>query len=191
MSIQRIATKEGHRSFSKTDKCLESKSLFQFPSELAACFEVQQRRQVHTGAIQNYLSIGSSILEDGWKLLSRIVYNTHIFPYHHLLISSLIIVSKLPQQLSRCLPKKLRIQCCCWPRKQQYGKNGRSVLGEVIHPQQPKISLLEGFGSPLTRWQFFEIALVQSFCLGTCWLHVGLSSHSNSHIQHIHRRNIM
>ena len=118
MSIQRIATKEGHRSFSKTDKCLESKSLFQFPSELGACFEVQQRRQVHTGAIQNYLSIGSSILEDGWKLLSRIVYNTHIFPYHHLLISSLIIVSKLPQQLSRCLPKKLRIQCCCWPRKQ-------------------------------------------------------------------------
>ena len=67
---------------------------------------------MHTGAIQNYLSIGSSILEDGWKLLSRIVYNTHIFPYHHLLISSLIIVSKLPQQLSRCLPKKLRIQCC-------------------------------------------------------------------------------
>ena len=40
---------------------------------------------------------------DGWKLLARMVYNTHIFPYHHLLIFKLIIVSKWLQ----CLPKQI------------------------------------------------------------------------------------
>ena len=139
---------------------------------------------MHTGAIQNYLSIGSSILEDGWKLLSRIVYNTHIFPYHHLLISSLIIVSKLPQQLSRCLPKKLRIQCCCcWPRNQAavWEKWKISVGGG--HPSSAAKNQSLGRFSKFSH-KVAHICKRGSINCPMYLIPFGLSCHSNSHFVH-------